>query len=62
MSGQTHLAVAYIGMIVALGIWTWTVFARGKNLEARIDSLALAMDETDKLQDELVSTSSEESE
>ena len=62
MSGQTHLAVAYIGMIVALGIWTWTVFARGKNLEARIDSLALAMDETGKLQDELVSTSSEESE
>jgi hypothetical protein len=62
MSGQTHLAVAYIGMIVALGIWTWTVFARGKNLEARIDSLALAMDETSKLQDEFVSTSSEESE
>ena len=62
MSGQTHLAVAYIGMIVALGIWTWTVFARGKNLEARIDSLALAMDATDKLQDKLAPTSSEESE
>tara|TARA_B100000945_G_C20172269_1_gene498313 strand:+ start:479 stop:667 length:189 start_codon:yes stop_codon:yes gene_type:complete len=62
MSGQTHLAVAYIGMIVALGIWTWTVFARGKNLEARIDSLTLAMDATDKLQDKSVSTSSEESE
>ena len=62
MSGQTHLAVAYIGMIVALGIWTWTVFARGKNLEARIDSLTLAIDAAAILQDELVSTSSEESE
>ena len=49
MSGQTHLAVAYIGMIVALGIWTWTVFARGKNLEARIDSLTLAIDAAAKL-------------
>ena len=39
MSGQTHLAVAYIGMIVALGIWTWTVFARSKDLEQRIHAI-----------------------
>ena len=43
MSGQTHLAIAYVGMVVALGIWTWTVFARGKTLEARIDSLESAL-------------------
>ena len=25
MSGQTYLTVAYLGMIGALALWTWTV-------------------------------------
>ena len=49
MSGQTYLTVAYLGMIAALALWTWTVFARSKSLEAKIDSLekALANDESE---------------
>jgi len=49
MSGQTYLTVAYLGMIGALALWTWTVFARSKSLEAKIDSLvkALANDESE---------------
>ena len=49
MSGQTYLTVAYIGMISALALWTWTVFARSKSLQEKIDSLekALAHDESE---------------
>ena len=43
MSGQTYLTVAYIGMIGALALWTWTVFARSKSLQEKIDSLEKAM-------------------
>ena len=44
MSGQTYLIVAYIGMIGALSLWTWTVLARSKSLEAKIASLEKALD------------------
>ena len=49
MSGQTYLTVAYLGMSGALAIWTWTVFARSKTLQNKIDSLekALARDESE---------------
>ena len=32
MSDQTYLTVAYLGMIGALALWTWTVFARSKTV------------------------------
>lgn len=49
MSGQSYLIAAYLGMIGALALWTWTVFARSKSLESKIDSLekALANDESE---------------
>ena len=37
--GITYLAVAYIGMLFAIGIWTWTVFARSKDLEQRLHAI-----------------------
>ena len=37
--GMTYLAVAYIGMLLGIGIWTWTVFARSKDLEQRIHAI-----------------------
>ncbi len=45
MTGMTHLALAYIGMITALGIWTWTVLTRSRDLEARINALEQALSE-----------------
>ncbi len=49
MNGDTYLVLAYICMIGALAFWTWTVFARSKNLQSKIDSLekALAQDESE---------------
>jgi hypothetical protein len=37
--GMTYLAVAYIGMLFGIGIWTWTVFARSKDLEQRLQAI-----------------------
>ena len=37
--GLTYLAVAYLGMLVAIGIWTWTVFTRSNELEQRINAV-----------------------
>ena len=37
--GLTYLAVAYLGMLVAIGIWTWTVFSRSNDLEQRIHAV-----------------------
>ncbi|MGY8754814.1 MAG: hypothetical protein ACKVIR_03910 [Candidatus Poseidoniales archaeon] len=39
MSGQIYLATAYLGMISALAIWTWTVLTRSHSLESRIEAL-----------------------
>ena len=43
MSDQTYLTEAYICMIGGLALWTWTVFARSKSLQEKIDSLEKAM-------------------
>ena len=37
--GMTYLAVAYLGMLVAIGIWTWTVFSRSNDLQKRIEAV-----------------------
>jgi len=37
--GMTYLAVAYLGMLVAIGIWTWTVFSRSNDLQQRIEAV-----------------------
>lgn len=44
MSELTHLTLAYLGMIGAIAIWTWTVFSRSKKLEQKIVILEGMMD------------------
>ena len=39
MSGKTYLTVAYLGMIGALALWTWTVFAQQADPDSLIDTL-----------------------
>lgn len=48
MSDQTYLTAAYICMIGALALWTWTVFARSKSLQQKIDSLEKALSKNDQ--------------
>jgi len=47
MEGMSYLTVGYLGMIVGIAIWTWTVFARSKNLEARIYAIETSIGKED---------------
>ena len=47
MSDQTYLTAAYICMIGALALWTWTVLARSNSLQQKIDSLEKAISRND---------------
>ena len=46
--GMTYLAVAYLGMLIAIGIWTWTVFSRSNDLEQRIQAVERSIETTDQ--------------
>ncbi len=39
MEGTNYLTVAYLGMIAALAIWTWTVVVRRRSIEARLEAV-----------------------
>ena len=39
MEGMTYLAVAYLGMLVAIALWTWTVVQRSRRLDERLEAL-----------------------
>ena len=39
MEGINYLTVAYLGMITALAIWTWTVVVRSRSIEARLEAV-----------------------
>ena len=36
MDDKTYLSIAYLGMIFAIAIWTWTIVSRSRTLEQRI--------------------------
>ena len=42
MDDKTYLPIAYLGMIFAIAIWTWTIVSRSRTLEQRI----IAMEES----------------
>ena len=39
MEGTNYLTVAYLGMIAALAIWTWTVVVRSRSIETRLEAV-----------------------
>ena len=43
MNGMTALALGYLGMLVALGVWTWTVMSRARDSERRLASTEAAL-------------------
>ena len=46
--GMTYLAVAYLGMLIAIGIWTWTDFSRSNDLEQRIQAVERSIETTEQ--------------
>ena len=43
MNGMTALALGYLGMLTALGVWTWTVMSRARDIERRLASTEAAL-------------------
>ena len=39
VEGMTYLAVAYLGMLAAIALWTWTVVQRSRRLDERLEAL-----------------------
>ena len=56
MEDRAYLSIAYLGMIFGLGIWTWTVVSRSRNMERRLDamenSLKINFDDADSVADQ----------
>ncbi len=48
MEGMTYLAIAYFGMLVAIGLWTWTVVQRSRRLDQRLLAMEAASAKTDE--------------
>lgn len=47
MEGMTYLAVGYFGMVVGIGLWTYTVVIRSRRLSERLDSIEAALPQSD---------------
>ena len=43
MEGMTYLAVAYLGMLVAIALWTWTVTKQSRRLDERLKAMERAV-------------------
>lgn len=44
LEGMTYLAVAYVGMVIAIGIWTFTVMQRSRQLVRRVEAMEDAIE------------------
>ena len=47
MEDRTYLSIAYIGMIIGIGIWTWTIVSRSRRLSARITAMEQSLNVED---------------
>ncbi len=36
MDGMNYLSFAYLGMIAAIAVWTWTIVSRSRSIEERL--------------------------
>ena len=54
MNDMSYLTLAYLGMIGAIALWTWTVFSRSNKLERKIAALEriLEIGSTENSEDE----------
>ena len=57
MEGTNYLTVAYLGMIAALAIWTWTVVVRSRSIETRLEAVESSIG-IDVLQADVIATQS----
>ena len=51
MDDKTYLSVAYLGMIFAIAIWTWTIVSRSRRMEQRIIAMEESLNVDSKIVD-----------
>lgn len=52
MESITYLAIAYLGMLFALGLWTYIVATRHNRLKLQLESMQEVMDNMTALKDD----------
>ena len=62
MDDRTYLSIAYLGMIFAIAIWTWTIVSRSRTMEQRIIAMEESLNVDSKIVDSIavVNDASEE--
>ncbi len=62
MDDKTYLSIAYLGMIFAIAIWTWTIVSRSRTMEQRIIAMEESLNVDSKIVDSIavVNDASEE--
>ena len=57
MDDKTYLSVAYLGMIFAIAIWTWTIVSRSRRMEQRIIAMEESLNVDSKIVDSVADVS-----
>jgi len=52
MESITYLAIAYLGMLFALGLWTYIVATRHNRLKLQIESMKEVMEHMNAMKDD----------
>ena len=55
MDDKTYLSIAYVGMIFAIAIWTWTIVSRSRTMEQRIIAMEESLNVDSKVVDSIAS-------
>ena len=55
MDDKTYLSIAYLGMIFAIAIWTWTILSRSRTMEQRIIAMEESLNVDSKVVDSIAS-------
>ncbi len=55
MDDKTYLSIAYLGMIFAIAIWTWTIVSRSRTMEQRIIAMEESLNVDSKVVDSIAS-------
>ena len=53
MDDKTYLSIAYLGMIFAIAIWTWTIVSRSRTMEQRIIAMEESLNVDSKVVDSI---------
>lgn len=60
MDGMNYLSLAYLGMIAAIAVWTWTIVSRSRSIENRLAAVESAIGASAFASDKVAQQSNDE--